>query len=176
MRMTQAVVPTMRERGSGIILNVGSDVGVRANFYQSSYAASKFAVHGMTQSMRWELQMFGIRVAMIDPGWYSTEFGQSVVTTFESGPLSHLYEAQIKAWNDGVEAVEGPNDDPSEVADVVLRVIDAPEPPFLNSAGWNPVRMAGVSPDEIHDYERRLFDYYKLAAFRGAWAGGEPDA
>jgi hypothetical protein len=36
--------------------------------------------------------------------------------------------------------------------------------------------MAGVSPDEIHDYERRLFDYYKLAAFRGAWAGGEPDA
>lgn len=176
MRMTQAVVPTMREQGSGIVLNVGSDVGVRANFYQSAYAASKFAVHGMTQAMRWELQMFGIRVAMIDPGWYSTEFGESVVTTFDSGPLSHLYEAQIKAWNDGVEAVEGPNDDPTEVADVVLRVIDAPEPPFLNTAGWNPTRMAGVSPDEIDEYERRLFDYYELAAFRGTWARGESDA
>ena len=176
MRVAQAVVPVMREQGGGIILNVGSDVGVRANFYQSAYAASKFAVHGLTQSMRWELQMFGIKVAVIDPGWYGTEFGESLVTTFESGAVSALYEQQIKAWNEGVGRVEGPNDDPSEVANLVLQVVDTPEPSFLNAAGWNDVRMAGFNPDEVDEYERRLFDYYGLAAFRGTWARGDQDA
>ncbi len=80
MRMAQAVVPTMRAQGGGFILNVGSDVGLHANFYQSVYAASKFAVHGLSQVMRWELQTFGIRVAVLDPGWYATEFGESIVS------------------------------------------------------------------------------------------------
>ena len=170
MRMAQAVVPAMRAQGGGIILNFGSDVGVRANFYQSAYAASKFAVHGLTQVMRWELQMFGVKVAIIDPGWYGTEFGESIVSTFGASPMGPLYEAQVAAWNAGVAGVEGPNEDPQEVADLVLRVIDEPEPSFLNVAGWNPVRMAGVRPDEVDDYERRLFDYYGLEAFRGPWA------
>jgi NAD(P)-dependent dehydrogenase (short-subunit alcohol dehydrogenase family) len=176
MRMAQSVIPAMRAQGSGFILNVGSDVGLRANFYQSAYAASKFAVHGLTQVMRWELQMFGIKVAIIDPGWYDTEFGESIVSTFAAGPVGALYQAQVAAWNEGVARVEGPNEDPQEVAELVLRMIDETEPPFLSAAGWNPVRMAGIKLDDVDEYERRLFDYYGLGAFRGPWAGGDQDA
>ena len=176
MRMAQAVVPSMRAQGIGLILNVGSDVGVRANFYQSAYAASKAAVHGLSQVMRWELQMFGIRVAVIDPGWYATEFGESIISTFGTAGAGAYYEAQVAAWNEGVARVEGANDEPREVADLVMRVIDEPAPAFLNVAGWNPMRMAGVRLDEIDEYERRLFDYYGMRSFRGPWAGGERDA
>lgn len=172
MRMAQAVVPVMRAQGTGTILNVGSDVGLHANFYQSAYAASKSAVHGLSQAMRWELQMFGIKVAVIDPGWYATEFGESIVSTFGCPSVSAHYEPQVAAWNEGVGRVEGPNEHPDEVAQLVLDVLDDPEPRFMNPAGWNPVRMAGLRLDEVDEYEARLFDYYGMGAFRGPWAGG----
>jgi NAD(P)-dependent dehydrogenase (short-subunit alcohol dehydrogenase family) len=149
---------------------------VHANFYQSAYAASKFAVHGLTMVMRWELQMFGIRVAMLDPGWYATEFGQSIVSTFGCPGKSADYGAQVAAWQEGVARVEGANDDPGEIADLVLELLDQEAPRFLNPAGWNPVRMAGVRLDETDEYEARLFDYYGMSAFRGPWAGGGSDA
>jgi NAD(P)-dependent dehydrogenase (short-subunit alcohol dehydrogenase family) len=159
----------MRGQGRGTILNVGSDVGVRANFYQSAYAASKFAVHGLTQVMRWELQAFGIKVAIIDPGWYATEFHSSVLTRFDVDPVGSLYSEQAAAWSAGVARVEGPNDDPGEVAELILRVIDQPAPAFMNAAGWDRVRMADIDLHEIDAYEQRLFDYYGLEAFRGPW-------
>lgn len=162
MRVCAAVVPAMREQGSGFIVNVGSDVGVRANFFQSAYASSKAAVEGFTQVLRLELRPFGIRVAVLSPGWYSTEFGESVVATFESGAAAAVYAPLIAAWNQGVDRVEGPNDRPQEVADALIGLLATEEPPFRTPVGWNPVRMAGVSPDEIDVFQQRLLDYYGL--------------
>ena len=169
IRVVQAVLPSMRRRGGGTILDFGSDVGLRANLFQAGYAASKFALEGLTQVLRWELQQFGIRVAMIEPGWYATEFGDSLVRTFEEGKTARLYEPLVSAWNDGVARVEGPNSNPQEVADLVVRVIEAPAPRFHNAAGWNPVRLGGVRLDEIDEYEEALFDYYGLGGYAGPW-------
>ncbi len=171
MRMVNAVVPTMRRQGGGTILNFGSDVGVRANFFQGVYAASKSAVEGMSQSMRWELQQFGIRVAVVAPGWYETEFGQSLVTTFESGDGAPAYAELVRAWNDGVAAVEGSNMQPQQVVDQIIEVIGRDELPFRIPVGWNPVRMATVREGDIDAYERDLFDYYRLDRFRGTREG-----
>jgi NAD(P)-dependent dehydrogenase (short-subunit alcohol dehydrogenase family) len=171
MRMAKAVVPLMREHGGGTILNFGSDIGVHANFFQSAYAPSKFAVEALSMVMRWELQQFGIRVAVISPGWYGTEFGDSVVSTFDAGPETELYAPLVAAWEAGVSAVEGPNMEPQQVADAVVRVLKLPELPFRTPVGWNPVRSDGIDPRQIDDYERRLFAYYRLASFRGSWAG-----
>ncbi len=171
MRMAKAVVPVMREHGGGTILNFGSDIGVHANLFQSAYAPSKFAVEALSMVMRWELQQFGIRVAVISPGWYGTEFGESVVSTFETGPLAGLYAPLVAAWDAGVTAAEGPNLVPQQVADAVVQVLDLPELPFRTPVGWNPVRSEGINPRQIDDYERRLFAYYGLSAFRGPWAG-----
>lgn len=170
MRMAKAVVPIMRQQGGGTILNFGSDIGVHANFFQSAYAPSKFAVEALSMVMRWELQQFGIRVAVMSPGWYGTEFGESVISTFGTGPQTELYAPLVAAWESGVAAVEGPNMESQQVADALVRTLELPELPFRTPVGWNPVRSEGINPRQIDDYERRLFAYYGLSSFRGSWA------
>jgi NAD(P)-dependent dehydrogenase (short-subunit alcohol dehydrogenase family) len=170
MRVTHAVLPGMRERGSGLVLNFGSDVGVRANFFQTAYASSKFAIEGFTQALRLEVQHLGIRVAVISPGWYETEFGLAAESTFGIGASAGAYQSLVSARNEGVEAAEGPNSQPQEVADMVVGVVDEPLPDYRYAIGWNPVRMAGVTPDAFDRYEERLFEYYGLERFAAGQA------
>ena len=172
MRMVQAVVPAMRHQGGGTILNFGSDVGVRANFFQGVYAGSKFAVEGMSQSMRWELQQWGIRVAVVEPGWFETDFGASLVTTFDAGDTASDYTDLVRAWNEGVDRVEGPNFEPQQVAEAIIGALAGERLPYRIPVGWNPVRMATVRTDDVDTYERNLFEYYGLESFRGISGGG----
>lgn len=162
MRMCQAVVPVMRVQRGGRIINIGSDVGYRANYFQSSYAASKFAVDGYSQSMRLELRSFGIAVSLVSPGWYDTEFGESVVTTFSAGEFAPLYAELIADWESGVGAVEGPNDDPQEVADSIIAVLRDPQPRYRIPVGWNPKRLGDVDVDAIDRFQTHLVDFYRL--------------
>ncbi|MFP6771964.1 MAG: SDR family oxidoreductase [Alphaproteobacteria bacterium] len=74
MRTTLAILPGMRDRGRGHIVNVGSVNGVEATANHSVYVASKFAVHGFTNSLRQELQGTGVRLTEIMPGLVRTEF------------------------------------------------------------------------------------------------------
>src|SRR6202000_1302903 len=76
IEVTQQVIPAMRAAGEGLILNVSSIVGRLALPYASSYVATKFAVEGLSESMRYELDPFHIRVKMVEPGSISTEFGK----------------------------------------------------------------------------------------------------
>jgi NAD(P)-dependent dehydrogenase (short-subunit alcohol dehydrogenase family) len=72
--VTQAVLPGMRQQRSGIIINVSS-VGGRITFpFSSLYHATKFAVEGLTESMQYELNPFGINLKIVEPGGYKTEF------------------------------------------------------------------------------------------------------
>ena len=73
--VTQQILPAMRSAGEGLIINISSIVGRLALPYASSYVATKFAVEGLSEAMRYELEPFGIRVKMIEPGSISTEFG-----------------------------------------------------------------------------------------------------
>ena len=68
-----AVVPVMKERGRGWIVNVTSTAGVRGEAFHSHYAASKGALHSLTKSLAVELAPFGIRVNCVAPGWVDTD-------------------------------------------------------------------------------------------------------
>jgi 3-oxoacyl-[acyl-carrier protein] reductase len=70
---TNAVVPSMKERGRGSIINVTSTAGVRGEALHSHYAASKGALHALTKSLAVELAPFGIRVNAVAPGWVDTD-------------------------------------------------------------------------------------------------------
>jgi NAD(P)-dependent dehydrogenase (short-subunit alcohol dehydrogenase family) len=73
IRMTQAVLPHMRERGSGKIINVGSAAGDFGVPFQSAYTASKHAVKGLTDALRYEVKPFGVQVAVVQPGIFKSE-------------------------------------------------------------------------------------------------------
>lgn len=67
-RVSRAAVPHMRRQGAGWIVNVSSEAGVSAVPLEAFYTASKYALEGMSQAMRYELSQFGIRVSVVNPG------------------------------------------------------------------------------------------------------------
>ncbi|MBN1934032.1 MAG: SDR family oxidoreductase [Anaerolineae bacterium] len=74
LRVCQAVLPHMRERRAGMIINVSSVGGLIAIPFQSMYSASKFAVEGVTEALRLEARPFGVRVVLVEPGDFATRF------------------------------------------------------------------------------------------------------
>jgi NAD(P)-dependent dehydrogenase (short-subunit alcohol dehydrogenase family) len=84
--VTQHILPVMRAAGEGLIINISSIVGRLALPYASSYVATKFAVEGFSEATRYELEPFGIRVKMIEPGSIVTEFGSGSKQVAVSDP------------------------------------------------------------------------------------------
>ena len=74
VNMIQAVLPAMRKQGSGTIVNISSIGGLMGLPYQGFYAASKFAVEGLSESLRMELSPFHIKVIVLQPGDFHTSF------------------------------------------------------------------------------------------------------
>jgi short-subunit dehydrogenase len=79
IRVTQNVLPIMRSQNNGIIINISSISGLVGIPSQSVYVATKFAVEGLSESMSYELEPFGIKVILIEPGPINTEFVQDLI-------------------------------------------------------------------------------------------------
>ena len=92
--VTQAVLPGMRQQRSGTIINVSS-IGGKVTFpFCSLYHATKFAVEGLTESMQYELNPFGINLKLIEPGGYKTEFAGRSMSLFGADGLAE-YQADF---------------------------------------------------------------------------------
>lgn len=115
--VTQQILPAMRDAGEGLIINVSSIVGRLALPYASSYVATKFAVEGLSESMRYELEPFHIRIKMVEPGSISTEFGKGSMQMAVSAPYQVSME---KFWGVFSKANSG-GAKPEGVAKVIYR-------------------------------------------------------
>lgn len=90
--VTQAVLPGMRRQKDGVIINVSS-VGGRVTFpFSSLYHATKFAVEGLTESIQYELNPLGIRLKIVEPGGYKTEFSGRSMTLIDANGIDE-YQA-----------------------------------------------------------------------------------
>lgn len=116
---TQAVVPLMLERGGGSIINASSVVGLYGNFGQSNYAASKFAVIGMTKTWARELGRKGIRVNAVCPGFVETDILASI-------PEKVLQDMTNCSWSRRLGR-------PAEIANVYA-FLASDEASFINGA------------------------------------------
>ncbi len=77
LRMIQAVLPQMRERGDGSIVNVTSVAGRVSPPLDGMYAGTKFALEGLTEALKFEVNHFGVKVALVEPGFFETEFSDN---------------------------------------------------------------------------------------------------
>jgi len=116
-RLTYAVVPQFVQRGHGTIINISSIVGRMALPYASSYIATKFAVEGLSESMRYELEPFHIRVKMVEPGSIGTEFGKGSMQMAVSDP----YRVSMNKFLGVFAKSNSTGSKPEEVAKVIYR-------------------------------------------------------
>jgi len=78
IRVTQAVLPIMRKQGSGRIINISSGAGRIGYPGGSAYVSSKFALEGLSESMAYEIEQFGIRTVLVEPGFVRTKIGENM--------------------------------------------------------------------------------------------------
>lgn len=132
LRMTSAVVPHMRKQGSGRILNISSVLGFLPAPYMALYAATKHAVEGYSESLDHELRTRGIRVSTIQPAYTKTGFDSNLL---EPDAKLDEYGTISAALNVRVRALVESGDEPSVVADTVLKAASATSPKLKYTAG-----------------------------------------
>jgi NAD(P)-dependent dehydrogenase (short-subunit alcohol dehydrogenase family) len=132
VRMTRAVLPHMRRQGSGRIINIGSVLGLVPQPYGALYAATKHAVEGYSESLDHELRTRGIRVSVIEPAYTKTQFDASLLEP--DAKLDEYREIRL-AVGKTVTKLMTTADDPSVVADVVLKAASADRPKLRYTAG-----------------------------------------
>jgi NAD(P)-dependent dehydrogenase (short-subunit alcohol dehydrogenase family) len=132
VRMTRAVLPHMRARGAGRILNIGSVLGFLPMPYGALYSATKHAIEGYSESLDHELRTLGIRVSVIEPAYTKTPFDANFL---EPDAKLDAYREVSAAVNRRVKKVMESADLPDVVAQVVLKAADAAQPKLRYTAG-----------------------------------------
>jgi len=162
--VTQAALPYLREQGSGHILQVSSIGGISAFPNIGIYNASKWALEAFSQSLAQEVAGFGIKVTIIEPGGYSTDWGGS--SAKHATPLPAYDEFREQAAEARKARVGSPGD-PTATRAAVLEVVDAEEPPLRIFFGEAPLGVATT------DYESRLAQWREWEPVSIAAHGGK---
>ena len=138
-RLVQQVLPRMRERGRGRIINISSMGGKIYEPLGAWYHATKFAVEGLSDSLRLELKPFGIHVVIVEPGSIRTEWGSIAADKVEqtSGTTAYADQARrVAALLRDSAAEGGKATDPVEIAEVIGKAATARRPKTRYVAGY----------------------------------------
>jgi NAD(P)-dependent dehydrogenase (short-subunit alcohol dehydrogenase family) len=132
-RVCRAVLPMMRRQGGGYIVNIGSIGGLIALPYQPLYSASKFALEGMTESLRLEVRPFGIRVVIIEPGDTKTEITQN--RSISEGTANQQVYSSFAAALKRTASDEQNGPGPDGVARLLWRIVNTSDPRLRYTVG-----------------------------------------
>ncbi len=127
VRMVQKVAPTMRNQGSGNIVNISSVAGRIGLPASTAYVSSKFAVEGLSESLRYELGQFGVNVIIIEPGVIKTNFFDSMKTAKKADEGGAYRDITIKVIT-GVKMMAEMGTSPKEVAQVIIKSLKEEKP------------------------------------------------
>ena len=164
--VTQAALPFLRAQGSGHLLQVSSIGGISAFPMIGIYHASKWGLEGLSQALAQEVAGFGIKVTLIEPGGYSTDWSGSSAGRAE--PLAAYDE--VRARTERWRASRGAPGDPVATRDAVLALVDSDDPPLRVFFGKSPLGIATA------DYESRLATWNEWQPLSIAAQGGEEGA
>ena len=139
MTVARTVLPVMRKQRSGLVISVSSTAGVVGGAFASAYAASKFGLEGWMEGLAGEVEPYGIRTMIVEPGFFRTELLQPESTTFAELSIDDYAERTaetIPAW----QAMNGRQaGDPAKLARALVELADSDEPPLRWVAGEDAV-------------------------------------
>jgi NAD(P)-dependent dehydrogenase (short-subunit alcohol dehydrogenase family) len=129
LRVMRALLPRMRERGAGTIINLSSVAGIVGVPFAGYYAASKHALEAITEAMHYEVKPFGVRVALIEPGAFQTQFGANIVHAKNFNASSPYWNTseRFHAARTKLANPEAPND-PQDVARAIVEAATTDTP------------------------------------------------
>lgn len=163
-RLCKSVTPLMRDNNSGIIINISSFLGKVGLPLLTFYNSSKYAVEGITDSLRYELQPFNIRVHSIMPGFFNTNFAKENLVV--NSPTSNI-DSPYKQLTDNLipnilEQINQGNE-PKEAAKLILKIIEDDKSPARVTVGDKARKFIAMRRElSDEDFERRVKDYYNL--------------
>ncbi|MBD3886496.1 SDR family NAD(P)-dependent oxidoreductase [Phormidium tenue FACHB-886] len=162
LNVTRALIPTFKKQGSGHILNLSSVGGRTTLPMLGLYHASKFAVEGLSETLAQELQSFGIKVTIVEPGSFETDFAnRSLVIAQLMSEYDPLREQMVKF------SLENPRGHVRTGVEAMLKVVELPDPPLHLAIGPNalPLLIQKLSSD-IEEYQH----------FKDIWQGSAANA
>lgn len=164
--VTREVIPCMRQRKSGKIINISSIAGLSASPSFGAYNASKWALEGFSESLRYEMKIWGIDVCLVEPGTYKTKIfyeNARVAKNFENQdspyyPISKFLEKRIRNY------VDGCNKDLEDIPRLIEKLINSQKPPFRN--------IPDFETKILYSLRRLLpFSLYSLIVFKTVFSG-----
>jgi NAD(P)-dependent dehydrogenase (short-subunit alcohol dehydrogenase family) len=125
----------MRTQKSGLIVNISSGAGRFGYPTGSAYVSTKFAVEGLSESMSYELEPFGIKTVIIEPGVIDTNFHNTLQIAKKSQDPDTPYAPLMKAMENNIKKMMGNGSTPEYVAEVLLGAITSENPKLRSLAG-----------------------------------------
>lgn len=135
IRVTQAVLPTMRKQKTGRIINISSVAGKIGLPGSGAYCSSKFALEGISESMAYELEPFGISVVLIEPGPIKTNFAGGMMMAKRAQNPASPYSGLMQRMSSTIGQMMANGSNPALVANVVLEAATTRNPEFRYLAG-----------------------------------------
>lgn len=139
LNVTRAVLPVMRQQRSGRILNISSIGGYRAAAGFGIYSSTKFAVEGISEALHAEVAPLGIHVSVVEPGYFRTDFLDASSLSVSPTRIAD-YDAtagMVRTIAEGLS--HNQPGDPQKLADVLIRFVEAPNPPVRLPLGSDTV-------------------------------------
>lgn len=140
MNVTRAVLPVMRKQRSGLLLTISSRAGLTGGMFLTAYAAAKFGLEGWMESLTPEIEPFGIRTMLVEPGFFRTDLLTPDSTTYAEPSIAEYAErsrATVAAWS-GMNGKQG--GDPAKLAAVLVTLAGLEQPPARFAAGAEAVQ------------------------------------
>ena len=158
IRLTQQVLPIMRKQKSGKIVNVSSGAGRIGFPGMSAYVSSKFALEGLSESMSYELEPFGIKVVIIEPGVIRTNFKKNSVMSKKSLDNSSIspYSSIIQKIDSSISSIIEHATPPEEVAKTILHAITSNNPELRYLVGNDMIMMVETKKSMSEEDFRKM--------------------
>ncbi len=154
IEVTRAVLPTMRNQQSGYILNLSSVAGIAAIPGAGIYAATKFAVEGLSEALAAEIAPFNIKLTLIEPGAFRTQFANGSLKT--AVPMKE-YDGILDNTRKLYQTIGGNQPgDPDKAAKIMIELVDHPTPPLRLVLGGIALKRAR---DKMERFSKEMMDW-----------------